>query len=126
VKPHAISVFADISMAIGDKFEKYAGVVLGILQQASTVRASNQDDEGEIEYINTLRVSILEAYTGIIHVSLFLVLCLKRLRESYVCRIPFIMTEPLQMLCEFTYHLLELFQLVQVSFKCELNHLNLE
>jgi len=122
VKPHAISVFADISMAIGDKFEKYAGVVLGILQQASTVRASNQDDEGEIEYINTLRVSILEAYTGIIHISL-----IETVQGKFrLQNLPFIMIEPLQMLCEFTYHLLELFQLVQVSFKCELNHLNLE
>jgi importin subunit beta-1 len=62
-------VFADIALAIGAQFERYAGVVLGILEQASTVMAANQDDEGEIEYINTLRVSILEAYTGIVHVS---------------------------------------------------------
>eukprot|EP01035_Chromulina_nebulosa_P017784 gene17784-23391_t len=67
VKPHAISTFSDIAMAIGGNFETYISVVIGILNQASTVMPTNIDDEDEIDYINKLRFSILEAYTGIIH-----------------------------------------------------------
>lgn len=69
VKPHVISVFADIAMAIEGDFERYASVVLGILHQAGEVTI-NTDDEDMIEYINSLRNSILEAYTGILQVSL--------------------------------------------------------
>jgi importin subunit beta-1 len=65
VKPHVISVFADIAMAIEGEFERYASIVLGILKQAGEVNI-NSNDEDLIEYINTLRNSILEAYTGII------------------------------------------------------------
>jgi importin subunit beta-1 len=65
VKPHVISLFADIAMAIEGDFDRYAGVILGILKQAGDVNISS-DDEELIEYINTLRQSILEAYTGIL------------------------------------------------------------
>lgn len=65
VKPHVISLFADLALAIEGEFERYAEVVLGILGQAGEVQI-NTDDEDMIEYINTLRNSILEAYTGII------------------------------------------------------------
>eukprot|EP01039_Chlorochromonas_danica_P011194 gene11194-12482_t len=65
VKPHVISVFADIALAIEGDFERYTSVVLGILKQAGEVNIES-DDEDLIEYINTLRNSILEAYTGIV------------------------------------------------------------
>eukprot|EP01006_Ploeotia_vitrea_P006516 TRINITY_DN13463_c0_g1_i1.p1 TRINITY_DN13463_c0_g1~~TRINITY_DN13463_c0_g1_i1.p1 ORF type:complete len:380 (+),score=24.45 TRINITY_DN13463_c0_g1_i1:146-1141(+) len=67
VKPHAISLFADVAMAIEGDFEKYAQVVLTMLSQAGAVEIPNDcDDDDQIEYINTLRESILEAYTGIV------------------------------------------------------------
>lgn len=65
VKPHVISLFADVALAIGGDFERYIQVVLGVLSQAGTVQI-NTDDEDMIDYINTLRNSILESYTGII------------------------------------------------------------
>ncbi len=65
VKPHVISLFADIAMAIEGEFERYTNIILGILRQAGEVNISS-DDEDLIDYINTLRNSILEAYTGII------------------------------------------------------------
>lgn len=67
VKPHVISVFADISLAIEGRFDRYAATVLGMLEQAGEVAISTDDDD-IIEYINTLRESILEAYIGIVQV----------------------------------------------------------
>ena len=68
VKPHVIAVFADISLAIESSFDRYAGTVLGMLQEAGEVSIST-DDEDIIEYINLLRESILEAYIGIVQVT---------------------------------------------------------
>eukprot|EP00600_Ochromonadales_sp_CCMP1393_P003552 CAMPEP_0174993058 /NCGR_PEP_ID=MMETSP0004_2-20121128/22863_1 /TAXON_ID=420556 /ORGANISM="Ochromonas sp., Strain CCMP1393" /LENGTH=851 /DNA_ID=CAMNT_0016247129 /DNA_START=21 /DNA_END=2576 /DNA_ORIENTATION=+ len=65
VKPHVISVFADVAMAIEGDFERYAAVVLGVLKLAGEVNI-NSNDEELVEYINTLRSAILEAYTGIL------------------------------------------------------------
>lgn len=65
VKPHVISVFADIAMAIEGDFDRYSKIIMGILKQAGEVNITT-DDEDLIEYINTLRNSILEAYTGIL------------------------------------------------------------
>jgi len=70
VKPHVISVFSDISLAIEGDFERYTNVILGILKQAGEVNLSpDTEDEDLIDYINNLRNSILEAYTGILQVS---------------------------------------------------------
>lgn len=52
-------------MALGGDFERYSNIVLMILQQAGEVTITT-DDEDIIEYINTLRESILESYTGIL------------------------------------------------------------
>jgi importin subunit beta-1 len=65
VKPHVISLFADVAMAIEGDFERYTSIILNILKQAGEVNISS-DDEDLVEYINTLRNSILEAYTGIL------------------------------------------------------------
>jgi importin subunit beta-1 len=66
-KPHVIAVFSDIAMAIEGDFDRYAVVVLNILKQAGEINISG-DDEDLIDYINTLRHSILDTYTGILHV----------------------------------------------------------
>ena len=51
--------------SLGD-FNRYTSIVLGILQQAGEVNIGADADEDMVEYINSLRVAILEAYTGII------------------------------------------------------------
>ena len=63
VKPPAISIFADISMAIGENVEKYIPHMLMYLDQAARLEPSNEDD---VEYINSVRSAICESYTGII------------------------------------------------------------
>eukprot|EP00607_Mallomonas_marina_P010538 CAMPEP_0182418286 /NCGR_PEP_ID=MMETSP1167-20130531/2761_1 /TAXON_ID=2988 /ORGANISM="Mallomonas Sp, Strain CCMP3275" /LENGTH=853 /DNA_ID=CAMNT_0024592429 /DNA_START=51 /DNA_END=2612 /DNA_ORIENTATION=- len=65
VKPHVLSVFADIAMALETDFVRYANIILMMLQQAAEVNIQT-DDEDLIDYINGLREAILEAYTGII------------------------------------------------------------
>lgn len=65
VKPPVLSAFGDIALAIGGAFEPYLQVSLMMLFQASQTRAPEDDDE-LIEYVNSLREGILEAYTGIV------------------------------------------------------------
>jgi importin subunit beta-1 len=65
VKPNLLSCFGDLALAIGAAYEPYLQVSLMMLFQASHMTAS-PDDEELIEYINQLRESIVEAYTGII------------------------------------------------------------
>ena len=67
VKPHVLSCFGDIALALEGMFEPYLQVTLMMLLQASQTRAPD-DDEDLIDFVNTLREGILEAYTGIIQV----------------------------------------------------------
>lgn len=60
-------------MAIEGDFDRYCKIILEILKQAGEITVKDTDDEDLIEYVNVLRNSILEAYTGIIQVT---VVCL--------------------------------------------------
>jgi importin subunit beta-1 len=65
IKPIVISCFGDIAMAIGAAYEPYLALSIMLLMQASSQRPPDDDDE-LIAFINSLRLSILEAYSGII------------------------------------------------------------
>lgn len=65
VKPQILSVFGDLALAIGPEFKKYLEVVLGTLQQATQVTVDKTDFD-MVDYLNELRESCLEAYTGIV------------------------------------------------------------
>lgn len=65
VKPHILSVFGDISLAIGQDFKKYLNIVLQTLQQAASAQVDKTNYD-MVDYLNELRESCLEAYTGII------------------------------------------------------------
>mmetsp|Transcript_2074 Transcript_2074/g.2938 ORF Transcript_2074/g.2938 Transcript_2074/m.2938 type:complete len:868 (-) Transcript_2074:237-2840(-) len=65
VKPPVLACIGDIAVAIGGEFGKYMNVSMAMLTQAAQTRAP-EDDEDLIEYVNTLREGILEAYTGIV------------------------------------------------------------
>jgi len=68
VKPSILASFGDISIAIGDSFIQYLGVVAPPLQAAAamsvTMARQAGDDEDEIEYVNSLRQYILDAWSG--------------------------------------------------------------
>uniref|UniRef100_A0A2K5EPV1 Importin subunit beta-1 n=1 Tax=Aotus nancymaae TaxID=37293 RepID=A0A2K5EPV1_AOTNA len=57
VKPQILSVFGDIALAIGGEFKKYLEV------QASQAQVDKSDYD-MVDYLNELRESCLEAYTG--------------------------------------------------------------
>lgn len=66
-KPAILQCFGDIAQAIDGHFETYLGVVMQVLQQASTISAGNTDKNYEmIEYVLSLREGIMDAYDGII------------------------------------------------------------
>ena len=64
-KPPVFSCFGDIAMAIGAAFEPYLQVATMLLMQAAQAQIQ-PDDEDLVDFINRLRLSILDAYTGII------------------------------------------------------------
>ncbi|CAJ0839829.1 6621_t:CDS:10 [Entrophospora sp. SA101] len=66
VKPVILSCFGDVALSIGSKFEVYLEVVMMVLGQASTMRASDMNNYDMIDYVITLRECILEAYVGIV------------------------------------------------------------
>ncbi|KAL6177827.1 hypothetical protein ACLB2K_049349 [Fragaria x ananassa] len=67
VKPPIFSCFGDLALAIGENFDKYLMYAMPMLQSAAelSVQTSGADDD-IIEYTNTLRNGILEAYSGVL------------------------------------------------------------
>jgi len=65
VKPHILTVFGDIALAIGGEFKKYLDVSLQTLMQASQAQVDRTDYE-MVDYLNELRETCLDAYSGII------------------------------------------------------------
>ena len=65
VKPPILSAFGDIGLAIGGQFEPYLPVTMQVLQQAGGMMP-DPNNYDLIDYVATLRESILEAYIGII------------------------------------------------------------
>lgn len=69
VKPPLLSSFGDFALALEEDFVRYLEPAMAILQQAATACAvvdTNAVDEEMVEYMNTLREAIIEAYTGIV------------------------------------------------------------
>ena len=66
VKPHVLTCFGSIAEQAGPHFDKYLERVLPMLAQASETEVPDRDD-GLIEYLNELRETVLEAYTGIVN-----------------------------------------------------------
>lgn len=65
IKPVVISCFGDIAMAICAAYEPYLQISTMLLMQAASAQPPVDDDD-LIAFINSLRLSILEAYSGII------------------------------------------------------------
>ncbi|BGP03309.1 Importin subunit beta-1 [Rhodotorula toruloides] len=65
VKPPILSCFGDVALAVGPAFEPFLETTMKVLQQAGQMRA-DPNNYDLVDYVNTLREGILEAYTGII------------------------------------------------------------
>lgn len=67
VKPTILSSFGDIALAIGDKFEPFLATTMAVLQQAAASSVTTAPLDFEIvEFFNSLREGIAEAYVGIV------------------------------------------------------------
>eukprot|EP00727_Mastigamoeba_balamuthi_P003378 m51a1_g13037 hypothetical protein (706) ;mRNA; f:606-2849 len=66
VKPIILSCVGDVAVAIKSAFVPYLSTTMAMLAQASALQV-NTDDDDQVDYLNKLRESIFEAYTGIIH-----------------------------------------------------------
>jgi len=65
-KPAILQCFGDVAQSIGAHFETYLEVVMGVLQQASTISVNSETNYDMIEYVVSLREGIMDAYGGII------------------------------------------------------------
>jgi len=69
IKAAALTCFGDVALAIRGGFEKYLPRVLQMLLQAAQTKITDgpANNEEWVDYLNSLREGVLEAYTGIIH-----------------------------------------------------------
>ena len=67
VKPSILSCIGDIALAITGNFEKYLPAVMHVLQQASQTRVVDKNDLDFLDYVDSLREGVFEAYSGILH-----------------------------------------------------------
>ena len=65
VRPPILSCFGDIALAIAGQFEKYVPTVMEMLKFASETQVDLSDLD-QIDYLNSLRVGIFDASTGIL------------------------------------------------------------
>lgn len=65
-KPAILQCFGDIAQAITGHFDTYLEVVMGVLQQASTISVNSDTNYDMIDYVISLREGIMDAYDGII------------------------------------------------------------
>ncbi|CAM9580768.1 unnamed protein product [Ascophyllum nodosum] len=67
VKPVVLACLGDIALAIEGEFRQYLGTTMNMLAQAQQVCGSTEgQDEDMVDYINVLRESVLDAYSGIV------------------------------------------------------------
>jgi len=65
VKIPILACFGDIALAIGVQFQPYLDATMNVLRQAGGLSPSPMDYE-LIDYVNTLREGILDAYIGVV------------------------------------------------------------
>lgn len=64
VKPHILSTFGDIALALGEHFNRYLKAVASLLLKAAKAK-KRPDDYDYNAYVDTLRESVLDGFTGI-------------------------------------------------------------
>lgn len=65
VKIPILACFGDIALAIGIQFQPYLDATMGVLRQAGSLTPNPLDYE-LIDYVNSLREGILDAYIGVV------------------------------------------------------------
>jgi importin subunit beta-1 len=65
VKIPILACFGDIALAIGAQFQPYLEATMNVLRQAGSLSPNPMDYE-LIDYVNSLREGILDAYIGVV------------------------------------------------------------
>jgi importin subunit beta-1 len=68
IKPSILSTCGDIALVVGFKFEPYAKATTTVLRQAMymSIQQTNTQDDELLDYNNTLRHGIFDAFSGLI------------------------------------------------------------
>ena len=66
VRPHILSLFGDIAMAVSTDFVRYLTHCMNSLKQASSVEIDKTDFD-QVDYLNELHESVIGGITGILH-----------------------------------------------------------
>ncbi|WWD22145.1 hypothetical protein CI109_106634 [Kwoniella shandongensis] len=66
VKPNAITTIGEVALAVGGGFRPYLDTTMTILSQAGSTAAA-PGDESMIEFVQTMRESIVDAFIGIMN-----------------------------------------------------------
>lgn len=66
VKSHIIACIGDIALAVGGWFDRYMQYVIPMLKQASGITFPADADYEDLDYMQKLRESIIQAYSGIL------------------------------------------------------------
>lgn len=69
LKPLVMTALGDVALATKAQFEPYVAGTVKLLSQAAFTRLEDGpvDSEEWIDYLNQLRASVLDAYTGLVH-----------------------------------------------------------
>ena len=96
LKPLVMTTIGDLALATRAQFEPFVAGSMKLLAQAGATRLEDGpvDSEEWIDYLNQLRASVLDAYTGIVH----------GLRE---CKRHAILTDQVQSILQFVVRLIE-------------------
>ena len=66
IRPPIISALGDVAVSVGAAFLPHLSEVMHVLQSTSNTKLVDPNNEDEINFINELRESVCEAYTGIL------------------------------------------------------------
>ncbi|CAM9935831.1 unnamed protein product [Choristocarpus tenellus] len=67
VKPPVLACLGDIALAVSTEFQAYLQVTMNMLHQAQAACVVSEGQEDDmVDYINSLREGVLEAYSGIV------------------------------------------------------------
>jgi importin subunit beta-1 len=66
IKPVILSCIGDIASSIGTGFTRYLALVMQVLIEASTLRVDHEASLEFLDYVFSLRESIVDAYVGIV------------------------------------------------------------
>ncbi|KAL0252077.1 hypothetical protein GEMRC1_001289 [Eukaryota sp. GEM-RC1] len=66
LRPMLLSAIADYAIVSGGAFEPYIQETMRLVQAAQQIKIEDVNDEDQIDFVNSLRISIFDVYTGLL------------------------------------------------------------